>query len=252
MSLWLLLAVACTPRPHAPLVCDTGSSSVAFGYVVDTRSGEELIRANGTDFLYITRDCRYFVQPAGGVSAWEPVHTGILDETELEELNGSLLTQPWAALVDRGSPIPPSPDGPIQFMQRDDVRVYCTFDCGDAREALVEAVAWSERLYGAGAPLAGDVWIISDFLTPRAENPPIVAAVGFDGLSVFRAGRARIGGADADVLRAIRDEVLRRPAFPFYPYVPVLIDGEAWSLHMRDALPIEDASGFVYDPSLSR
>ena len=127
------LAVAgCAAEPHAPLVCDaTQSDRIAFGYALPSQSGSELMRANGRDFLVITGDCRYFVQPAGGFVAWEPVHHGVLTEEQLDGVNAELLTLPWASY-----PAISGPSGAIDdvgpFMERDQRRIVCGVDCGPA------------------------------------------------------------------------------------------------------------------------
>lgn len=164
---------------------------IALAYVVEGDGGaDDVLAPNGRDFLIVTADCRYFVQPAGGEDSFEPVHVGTLTSGELAAINDELMTLPWGsypALVGEAGII----DATGPFMERDGAWVACRSDCGEAGAARAASLEWSERLYASGVPSdfgmwvaagaagAGPYWsfILSDYIEDAGGNRERVAYV---------------------------------------------------------------------------
>ena len=244
LVLTLALALgACAPAPYAPLVCDASEGRLAaFGYVLVRASGHELLRANGSDFLYVAGDCTFYARPSARVTPWEPVHTGVLTPDELDAINGELLTQPWPAFLGAAGDPGPFLDATAPFMFRDSVRVDCGGDCGAAASARARAEEWMTRLYARGEPLEAAVWLVAYRGSEGTGGPPIPVSLALD-LATATVDPVRVTGEDAATLRAARTTAMARPEFS--EHLPVVLDGVEWSLHLRDALPLEDESGRV-------
>lgn len=245
LSCLSLLAIGCAgPHPSPPLVCADARSDVLAFALRESEPGvrDEFFDANGSEFLYISRDCRFAVRagPEAVPGGWAPARVGTLTAAETDEINRELLTLSWADYA--GSAVGGA--GAAAVLVRDEIVVGCAGEC-DAAGALAVAREWAARLYARGAPSAGDVWM--GWLPGDPGYPPLIdLGVSFPWPATPTV--MRVSGADAAAVRGARDVAMARPDFDSHSIVPVRVSGMLMGLYVRDALPMEDETGLVRLP----
>lgn len=253
-----------------------GQAGVALAYQViasasRVEGGAQVLFDNGSWFLFVDGDCRYWTLPAEAPGEWADVRTGTLNSTEAAELAADLAVEKYARLAgihqDEREPIADAPT--IRF--HDGVhRVECGSGCsGDVPNVLATAATagldWVELLWQRGKPVQGPVRVIVVRLGegPRLLGPPApwpagdVAAVA---ITEEEAVRLEFGegvlfeGTKADSLRKLRAEY--RDGLHgnwYYRYIPIddpTGESAGYRAYVRDTLPFEDDRGIVVPPML--
>ena len=247
LALWV---AGCGPAPSEALVCDPAASDeVAFiAHSSDAFFGA--YQPHGTRFLIVDGSCRYVVydgfQGSGGM-----LRTGVLDATQLGELNADLLTQPWESLA--GDRPPGGADGEVLTYRRRTHQVTCMSSCDEAITALGPATAmWTERLWASGTPVAGgvDVQVLAMSGEAPAGTPP------WEGSSSLRPAEGNVLSVD-DPDDVARLRALRAALGPFsgrtnQPPISLVDDGTWLLVGVVDRSPYPPLDLFSYQRTFFR
>ena len=171
--------VDATPSP--PLVCDVSGSGVVELAVHTSDAYFGAYQPHGARLLIVDDRCRYVVYEASEGPAGS-LREGVLDATQLAELNADLLTLPWAALAgDRSDVV--GADAPFITYSRRMDRVRCFSHCVDELADLaVASRSWALRLWASGTPLEGGVGV---HVMQSSLDPPPVGAPVWDGAAAL-------------------------------------------------------------------
>ncbi len=281
----LHLLAACSGQPGAPdassdarvspaprVICDGSDDLRVMVAAVEPSSerlfeGHRVLFENGS-YVLVDGHCRFWVKPAENM--FEEVRSGVLDTATLAEFIADLRYDDWPAL--QGSyPSDPSVEGAedLIFVDRE-TSVTCVSN-GLLTSTPAEVVAmreaqslWKARLWAAGVAVTGDVRVsVLEYLRNASWTeswPPghWSASVSIDTLAVPPDGWATVDygegalltGADADALRALRADYLRRApdGFAVIPGASIAVQdgtGPIYFVNVRDTTPFEDARGLV-------
>lgn len=265
----LALSVACGSEPAVelaePLICDpSGGGEIVFGYQ-ELPGGRvpmhtAVLAENGRRFLFIDDACNYWVyaqdydSPAG---VWADVRQGRLTSEQLEGVNTDLVRHDWAGFADD---LTTGSHGATRSLWLRTRAVRCGPACAEGPLAVAEAsVEWIATLSAAGTPVS-DLPLRVEVMPYGGvpEHDPIVEWEGSVSLATLMRpieeassvrGRPLIDGADADLIRAIREPFRTGEHGSFAAQVlPVSDDGELFWLYARQTIPIEDERGLVRAP----
>lgn len=162
--------VDATPSP--PLVCDASGAGAVELVVHTSDAYVGVYQPQGARLIVVDDRCHYVVFEAGEGPAGT-LREGVLDATQLAELNTELLTRPWAGLAgDRSAVV--GADAPFLTYRRGAHVVRCFSRCvDDLADLAVAARSWAQRLWASGTPLDGGVGVhvMESALEPSADTP---------------------------------------------------------------------------------
>ena len=246
-----------------------GGEGISFTYIrIPTRldstaPGSQVVWENGMTFLYIDRECRYWVF---GLSASEveETRTGTLPVEDAQKLAQDLRYSDWASL--RGLYEPATSvfgDTPDAFSNGTDV-IACFSKCSwngapSQIRVLYERIdSWLTKLYSQGQEMTG--WVRMAVVDETDGNPtwdygtapwPLADSITSYARPVAildRGTSTRVDQPEADLLRDLRR---RQRLGEFSPpfaggFIPIRGEnGHLYGLFLRDGLPFEDEKGLV-------
>jgi hypothetical protein len=249
-----------TPRGH---VCDgSGSLRLAMARLSSfdrLQPGSQVLFENGSPFLYVDGNCRYWVQSDDG---WAGSRSGVLTPSQASQLEADTHYADWI----RGDwRTPTLADASLDILYDTSVKLSCSSLCGSssAPDFLKDVTARFADIVrplstGGGALQDQRVRISVVQLDPGAYDfVPHAAwplAVALQGIAQDQGTAQMQGyghgllfqGADAEKLRALRATYVAGSYRQLgVPGLPIDDGGQVYLLFVRDVLPFEDASGLV-------
>ncbi len=228
---------------------------------------------NGTSFLLVRGDCRFWVY--SGI--FQPTRSGELTAAQRDRLIDALRLDRWADYMGdytRG----PAFDYPNQFVAFgvDAIDAPCSASKSGGRGCIrlssggtdtTANVAWLEpslrqqitQLEAEGTPVSGAIrYVLAEQRSNGSSawsrpamwplgDPATVALTEIDAMA-YRAGESTLAtGADAEALRSIWSRYLSGEVGDrtMYEIIPVVSGSATYHLFVRDSLPLEDARGLL-------
>ncbi|AWV88286.1 hypothetical protein [Bradymonas sediminis] len=250
-------------------LCD-GSEDIRLAYRTGgggmISPGHKLMSENGSSFLYVDGQCRYWAFPRedDGVSdnTWSEVATGELSAEQEAELKDELSVVEWQRWDQEGFQENPANDGGAATFWMPNTTFSCSGGCGsgERNEIHQNVRSWMGKLAKRGEPVRSDVRILAEVvpesvLRQNREHPVQPAPAGLDlGAHAFEAGDhycagngVLVSGEAANTLRRYRREYAHGEHGAFwYSYLPIeAVDGQQYMVYMRDTTPLEAANGLV-------
>ena len=263
---WLVLA-GCTGGDW-PELC-SGGDAIVLGIRVQppasrVTSGQQVMFDNGSPFLFVDGQCRYWVAPRN--DRWADTRTGTLSVEDASALASEVGWHDWDSLPGGIVPGEAIFDADTIVLQTPTNRVECFAGCfgselpTSVRRATENMGSWIDQLWASGVPLDGGVWMIAVSREDGMNIGPAtawpldwdIADVAVDGLAAAGLGYGDGHyvspdlGADAlRVARARHRAGLEGEDF-WYGQLP-FVDAmeQRYVVYMRDALPLEGPQGIV-------
>ncbi len=203
----------------------------------------------GTEYLYVTGTCTYFVRPAHALAA----HTGTLDAATETALADALAFDELAALEG----VYPDDAGSLVSISDGTHTVACGNDCDGATAGVRAAVrSWTQQLWETGVAYDGPLRVVVNARQP--SDLSIVDADAWQGTSTLAAlaypTPFEYWVGSSTVLADLNDtawlrQVVDTADSPMVTFVEGPSGAEvAYEVWIRDALPFENALGLVAAP----
>lgn len=242
-------------------ICD-GSDAITLAFQIGGGGmpslEQELTARNGFSFLFVDGKCRFWSWGVGDPAALHAVATGTLSPVEEASLREDIRYADWPTLAGEhaGGGIA---DGSTRALS-DGVHVIASNAAeppAAVEEVLDNAYQWVDRLADRGAPMAGSVRILLQGSTaddrrfdtnpvsdwPLATDPATLVAPSDVSGRVLESSTL-VTGADAELLRSLRQDALGRASWSSEIFVQSST-GARYTLLVSDVLPFEDESGLV-------
>lgn len=237
-------------------LCD-GSNDIRLSYVLSgggqSTAGQTLYAGQGSSYLHINGKCEYWAyQPDNTItsSGHVPVMHGTLAAQQAEDLTQHLMLQDWKDVeVDQTPKSGVSHPSVASFTFAGE-----GFSCGcnDSQSSTISARMYQElnALYQVGEPLDGPVKVLVvdasesiDTATYPTESWTLSApitdyAVTYE-LASSQSSHKVVTGADADILRSMRDRLSAGDYTQRIGFIPIKsTDGtQLFEVYISDMLP---------------
>ena len=233
------------------------------GWLEEAQAARGMVYENGTEFFYVTGECEFGV--GGDRFSLGPDRGGTLTAEDAATLAEDLYFGSWGTLEGKYSN-PSVHDGTVLRLRDGEHEVSCYAGCdapgvpGPVPRMFDAAVDWEARFHEVGALRDGDLRVSAEL--PASQDGPVfnglergawplewsLASIALPEDAVFEPGAGTlVTGEEADELREFWLDHRERNLQDVSIFGAMLVeaDGTLYWVHVRDALPMEDATGLA-------